>query len=160
MLRLEAEGFAEPHPACRTVVFEWSVWSGVGMGEELGVLEALSRQGVAPVAVPDGVAMFEALLAESTAPASVVVAGRFGPPPTVDLAVPTLPPLLFLDSITTFYPGVEIVGETHLASDQDPYLADHILSRTLLFPAVLGTRRWRRQHRRFAAARYPLCLRT
>ena len=36
------------------------------------------------------------------------------------------------------YPGIELVVDTDLSADSDPYLADHLLDGDLLFPAVLG----------------------
>ena len=40
------ERFAGEHPGCRCLTLEWSVWAGVGMGEQLGTLESLlARRG-------------------------------------------------------------------------------------------------------------------
>src|SRR5262249_14832480 len=43
------ERFQAENPDCRCLAVEWSVWSGVGMGERLGRGEALGRQGVTPL---------------------------------------------------------------------------------------------------------------
>lgn len=37
------------YPDCRSICLEWSVWSGVGMGERLSVVESLTRDGITPV---------------------------------------------------------------------------------------------------------------
>ena len=132
------ERFAESHPACRTFVPEWSVWSGVGMGETLGVVETLARQGVAALAAESAAQVFASLATARDAPASIVVASRFGDPPTVDLARPALPSFRFLDRILVFYPGIELVAEAALGPNTDPYLDEHALAGTKLFPAVLG----------------------
>ena len=36
----------ERNPDCRAICMEWSVWSGVGMGERLSVVEGLARKGI------------------------------------------------------------------------------------------------------------------
>jgi enediyne polyketide synthase len=43
---------AATYPQCRSLCMEWSVWSGVGMGERLSVVESLSREGIVPI-TPD-----------------------------------------------------------------------------------------------------------
>jgi enediyne polyketide synthase len=132
------ERFAAAHPACHALVPEWSVWSGVGMGEALGVIETLARQGVAALAAEPAAALFGSLATAQGVPTSVIIAGRFGDPPTVDLARPKLPPGRFLERVPVFYPGIELVAETDLNLATDPYLEEHALAGTALFPAVLG----------------------
>jgi enediyne polyketide synthase len=132
------ERFAASHPTCRALVAEWSVWSGVGMGEALGVVETLARQGVAALAAEPAAALFASLATVKGTSAPVIITGRFGDPPTVDLARPPLPPGRFLERIPVFYPGIELVAEADLSPLTDPYLADHALAGTPLFPAVLG----------------------
>ena len=132
------EQFAEAHPSCRAFVPEWSVWSGVGMGETLGAVETLARQGVAALAAEPAATLFASLATARDAPASVVITGRFGDPPTVDLARPPLPSFRFLERIRVLYPDIELVAEAVLHRNTDPYLDDHVLAGTKLFPAVLG----------------------
>jgi enediyne polyketide synthase len=69
---------ADRYPACRCLAIEWSVWSGVGMGERLAVLDALVRDGITPIPPDQGVAMLLALVADPGAPRLCVVAGRTG----------------------------------------------------------------------------------
>lgn len=134
----ETTRFAAAHPQCRCVALEWSVWAGAGMGERLGVLEALTREGIAPISVDDGVEILNAILATPRLPASLVVMGRAGGLPTISLEPRELPLARFVDSPLVHYPGVEIVADTELSADSDPYLADHLLDGDLLFPAVFG----------------------
>jgi enediyne polyketide synthase len=47
-MRQLVEQFAATYPACRTLVPEWSVWSGVGMGESLGVAHPPRAPGTRP----------------------------------------------------------------------------------------------------------------
>ncbi|MGD2113608.1 MAG: type I polyketide synthase, partial [Acidobacteriota bacterium] len=131
------EKTAGEHPECRFLTIEWSVWSGVGMGERLGRVEDLSRRGVMPIPPDEGIRWLRSLLAGG-ATGRVVVAGRFGRPDTLELARDALPLRRFLESPRAVYPGVELVVDTTLSAETDPYLVDHAYRGELLFPAVLG----------------------
>ncbi len=137
VLRRTVEDFAAAYPACRALCLEWSVWSGVGMGARLADLELLTRQGITPIPPDQGVAQLLDLLCRRTDPA-VIVAGRFGEPPTVQLARQELPLRRFLEHPRYFVPGVELVVDSTLSADTDFYLADHVYGGERLFPAVLG----------------------
>lgn len=132
------EGFAAENPACRCLCLEWSVWSGVGMGERLGRLEALAREGIGAIPPEVGVDWLERLLSARNPPVSVVVAGRFGAPPTLTLPPRELPLQRFLERPRVHYPGVELVVEAEISEGTDPYLADHVFRGERLFPAVMG----------------------
>ncbi|MER7707821.1 type I polyketide synthase [Kitasatospora sp. NPDC097605] len=130
--------FQRDYPDCRCLALEWSVWSGSGMGERLGVLEALVREGIEPIPTEDGVALLGRLLATpGTAPALVVM-GRAGGLPTINLEQRELPLLRFLERPQVHYPGIELVVDAELTGGGDRYLPDHLLDGDLLFPAVLG----------------------
>ena len=131
------EQFGSNHPNCRCVALEWSVWSGVGMGQRLGRVEALIQQGITPITPDEGVRILSHLLGHQL-PTAVVVAGRFGEPPTLSLAKPDLPLWRFLERPRVYYPGVELVVDAQISTDTDPYLNDHIFQKQRLFPAVLG----------------------
>jgi len=130
--------FQEEYPDCRCLALEWSVWAGTGMGERLGVLESLMREGIQPIPLDDGVAMLRQLLAATDTPTSVVVMGRAEGLPTITLEPGELPLLRFLDRPRVHYPGVELVVDADLTAGDDLYLADHELDGDLLFPAVFG----------------------
>jgi enediyne polyketide synthase len=136
-LALLTERFGREHPGCRCLTLEWSVWSGVGMGERLGTLESLIRRGITPIPPEVGVARLRDLLSRPIS-SSVVVAGRFGEPPTLEVERPELPLLRFLEKPRVFYPGIELVVDTVLSADTDPHLADHVFRGEPLFAAVLG----------------------
>ncbi len=125
-------------PDCRCLALEWSVWAGAGMGERLGVLEALARDGISPVSVDDGVDILLRLLTRDDLPTALVIMGRAGDLPTITLEPRELPLARFLDRPRVYYPGIELVVESELSADNDPYLPDHLLDGELLFPAVLG----------------------
>ncbi len=131
-------GLAQASPGCRYLALEWSVWSGAGMGEKLGVLESLVRDGISPISVDDGIEMLRRLLATPGTPSSLVVMGRAGGLPTISLEPRELPLTRFIDRPLVHYPGIELVADADLSADSDPYLADHLLDGDLLFPAVLG----------------------
>ncbi|MBT2212758.1 type I polyketide synthase [Actinomadura sp. NEAU-AAG7] len=129
---------AARHPRCRTLCLQWSVWSGVGMGERLDVAEALARDGITPITPDQGVRMLRRLVTDPDAPVDVVVSGRTGDIDTVRREAPEPPLLRFADRPLVRYHGAELVTEVDLNAGSDPYLADHRLDGDLLFPAVLG----------------------
>lgn len=132
------EEFQARHPRCRCLAMEWSVWSGVGMGERLGRMETLIAQGITPIPPDEGVRILCAALSCAKTPVALVVTGRFGEPPTIKFAETELPLWRFLERKRAFYPDVELVLDTALSLDADPYINDHIVQREKLFPAVLG----------------------
>lgn len=134
----ETVAFGRRFPRCRTVCTEWSVWSGVGMGERLSVVEALSREGVTPVTPEQGLAILLRLVNDPDVPGVVVISGRTEGIDTVSKDLPELPLLRFVDRVLVRYHGVELVSETDLNVGTDKYLADHRLDENLLFPAVFG----------------------
>ena len=131
-------GVAARYPGCRTVCIEWSVWSGIGMGEKLSVVEGLRRDGVTPINAEDGVRILRRLLADPDLPPVVVVSGRADGIDTIRREPRELPLLRFLERPLVDYPGVELVTEVELTAGTDRYLADHNLGGDLLLPAVLG----------------------
>ncbi len=137
-LAQRVESLAERYPACRCLSLDWSVWSGVGMGERLGSVESLLAEGVTPIPPDVGVELCCRLVSQPAVPAAVVVAGRFGRPLTLGFDLPELPFLRFLERAPVFVPGVELVAEAELSAATDPYLADHMFRGELLLPAVLG----------------------
>ncbi|MFC8849248.1 MULTISPECIES: SDR family NAD(P)-dependent oxidoreductase [unclassified Micromonospora] len=125
-------------PNCRTLCMEWSVWSGVGMGERLSVVESLTREGVVPLTPDQGIGILRRLLADPEAPPVVVISGRTQGIDTVQYDKPELPLLRFVERPLVRYHGVELVTEVELSAGTDLYLADHRLDGNLLFPAVFG----------------------
>ncbi len=136
--RLQAQLIERGSPECRCVALEWSVWSGAGMGEKLGVLESLIREGISPISLDAGIEMLRRVLATPAAPSSLVVMSRSGDLPTITLEPSELPLTRFIDRPRVHYPSIELIADAELSADRDPYLADHLLDGDLLFPAVLG----------------------
>ncbi|HEX6289018.1 MAG TPA: type I polyketide synthase [Herpetosiphonaceae bacterium] len=132
------ERFAAEHPACRCVAIEWSVWSSIGMGERLGRVAALRREGITPIPPDQGLDLFRRLLAQPLPTVAVVVTGRFGAIPTLQAEQPELPFLRFLEDPKVAVAGVELVVDVTLSRQSDPYLDDHVFRGERLVPAVVG----------------------
>ena len=130
--------FGQQWPSARVLALEWSVWSGAGMGERLGVVEALSREGITPISTEQGIAVLRRVLADPDAGPLLVISGRAQGMPTLSMPRQELPLARFVDRVLVHYPNVELVTEADLSVDNDPYLSDHLLAGDLLFPAVLG----------------------
>lgn len=130
--------FGQEHPAARVLALEWSVWSGAGMGERLGVVEALTRDGITPISTENGIAVLRRVLADPGAGPVLVVSGRAAGLPTLTFPEADLPLDRFVDQVVVHYPGIELITEAELSAGADPYLADHLLEGDFLFPAVLG----------------------
>ncbi|HEY0636181.1 MAG TPA: polyketide synthase dehydratase domain-containing protein, partial [Pseudonocardiaceae bacterium] len=137
MARLTTE-FGERNPQCRALCMEWSVWSGVGMGERLDVVESLNRDGVTAISPDQGVQIMRRLVSDPDSPTVVVISGRTEGIDTVRYSLPALPILRFVQKPLVRYHGVELVTEVELNAGTDLYLADHLLDGNLLFPAVFG----------------------
>lgn len=137
-LAYQTADVARTHPDCRSICVAWSVWSGVGMGERLAVVETLAREGITPVTPEQGIEILRTLLADPGTPELVLVSGRTGIIDTVRYHRPELPLLRFLERPLVDYPGTELVVEVTLDAVTDHYLDDHRLDGNLLLPAVLG----------------------
>jgi enediyne polyketide synthase len=132
------EEFARLHPQCRCLAFESSAWSGIGMAEKLGKIEALRSAGIVSIPPAEGVSWFRKLIAQKLPATSVVVSGRLGANSPIPIAPPQLPLLRFLERPRVHYPGVELIIEADLSTVSDPYLLDHVFRGQPLLPAVIG----------------------
>ncbi|MFF4378218.1 SDR family NAD(P)-dependent oxidoreductase [Kitasatospora sp. NPDC001547] len=130
--------FQQRYPKARALALEWSVWSGAGMGERLGVVEALIREGITPISTENGIQVLREVLADPSAGPVLVVSGRAGGLPTLATVRQELPLTRFVERVVAHHPGIELITETELTEGGDPYLTDHRLQDDLLFPAVLG----------------------
>jgi enediyne polyketide synthase len=136
-LARRTEEFGAKHPKCNAICIEYSVWSGMGMGERLGTMDALRRQGITPIAPDDAVRLMTNLAAAP--PASHVMAcGRLGDPATIRYADEAMPLYRFLEQPRFTIPGVELIADSEVSLRNDPYLVDHAFSGEPLLPAVVG----------------------
>ena len=131
--------FGEQHPHCRAVCIEYSVWSGMGMGERLGTMDMLRRQGITPIA-PDAATRLalDLAAAPNAGTYALMACGRLGDPPTIRFDAEAPPLLRFLEQPRVQIAGVELVADAELSSRNDPYLEDHAFGGEPLFPAVVG----------------------
>jgi enediyne polyketide synthase len=132
------EQLQQSNPACRCLSIEWSVWSGVGMAQRIGGIDKLVQAGITPITPDEGVSILHSLLTRRLPVVSVVVTGRYGALPTLNVKASDLPLLRFLEKPLVHYPGVELVADVQLSAEADPYLPDHAFQGERLFPAVLG----------------------
>ncbi|MBU8900206.1 SDR family NAD(P)-dependent oxidoreductase [Corallococcus sp. M34] len=137
-LTREVERWGAQRPACRCLCVEWSVWSGLGMGERLGRVEALAQRGIQAIPPEQGVAMLRALLATPTSPVAVMVTARMGAQPMLPAASGALPFLRFVEQVRVHQPGVELVVDIELSDGTDLSLDEHVFRGERLWPAVLG----------------------
>jgi enediyne polyketide synthase len=137
-LNLMVEDWQKEEAHCRCLNLEWSVWAGIGMGQNLGVLDSLIRQGIAPLSVDEAMEHLQSMLDWKQAPASVIVTGRFGSLPTLRFDSPDLPLLRFLEHPRIYYPGIELIADAELSVESDPYVTEHVFQGEQLFPAVMG----------------------
>lgn len=132
------EKFQGEHPHCCCLNLEWSVWSGIGMGERLGRVDTLLQQGITPIPPDTGIQILHSLLNQSLPTTSTVIAGRFGEPVTLKLPQPELPFLRFLEQKRVYYPEIELIVDAELSLENDPYLQDHVYQGEYIFPGVMG----------------------
>ena len=137
-MRVELERWAEAHPSCRTHLLEWSVWSGIGMGVRMDVLDGLRRQGVEPITPQRGVAALLDVLDDPDAPVTLLVTSRFPATPTLSVDGAGELWLRFAERPRVYTPGVEAVVEADLTLGADPYLDEHRIDGMPVLPAVVG----------------------
>jgi enediyne polyketide synthase len=133
-----AERWQKTHAHCRCLNLDWSVWAGIGMGQRLGVLDSLVRQGIVPLPMDDAIQQLQEMLAWKQAPSSSIITGRFGNLPTLKFDPPELPLMRFLEHARVYHPGIELIADAELSTDSDPYVTEHAFQGDQLLPAVMG----------------------
>jgi len=132
--------YAATHPGALALCLEWSVWSGVGMGESLGTIEHLKSSGVSPIGIAQGLDMLERALESDVAlPPRLTVCSRYGALPTFSMAkAPVRDAFRFTEKTISQFPGIELVSEAVLSMASDPYLDDHVYHGQRVLPAVMA----------------------
>lgn len=132
------EKYVTDHPECTGLNLEWTVWSGIGMGERLGTIERLQAMGVEPLPFDNAIEIFRKFAHQATG--TYCITSRFGQ--RLDLIGPVddqiQPPLRFADRRLIHYPGTELIYETTLHPGRDRYLRDHSVNGEMVFPGVVG----------------------
>lgn len=137
-MRHDLETWAEEHPEAKVHTIEWSLWSDIGMGERLGVVDRLRDQGVAAITPDAGAVAMLDVLTDDAAPSTVMLAGRFPATATLGLRTDGWPALRFAEEELVRVPGVETVLQARLSLGTDPYLDDHRVDGVPMLPAVIG----------------------
>jgi enediyne polyketide synthase len=137
-LGLAIERWQKSNAHCRCLNLDWSVWGGIGMGQRLGVLDSLVREGIAPLPVDAAIEQLKVMLAWNHAPISSIVTGRFGGLPTLKFEKTELPLMRFLEHIRVYHPGIELIADADLSTETDPYVTEHAFQGEQLLPAVMG----------------------
>ena len=132
------EDFAERHQETRCLALEWSIWSGVGMGERLGRVDTLAAMNIAAISPDEGLRSLFGILRSPDLPIRIFLSGRFGSPPTLAVEHRELPIGRFLENVREYTPGVELVVDAELSNESDPYFSDHEYRGDAIFPGVLG----------------------
>ncbi len=130
--------FAQLHPDIRCVCLDWSIWSGVGMGERLGRVELLAARNITAITPEQGIDWMMRAMEGPPGFDRVFVSGRHGSPPTLQHAECDLPVWRFLEHVREHTPQVELVTEAELSHESDPYLLDHVHGGTPILPGVMG----------------------
>lgn len=130
--------FKRHHPSIHCLSLEWSVWSEVGMGANLGKIESLINNGIIPIPVKDGIAEFISLINSETESCIVPIISRLGNICEFNnYSSKEIPFLRFLEKIRVYYPNVELVTDFELSEINDLYLGDHEFQGEKIFPAVM-----------------------
>ncbi|MEX2962328.1 SDR family NAD(P)-dependent oxidoreductase [Microbulbifer sp. TYP-18] len=127
------------HPETRCHVLEWSVWSEIGMGSADGMERQLSAIGVSSIPVETGLDILDALLRQQhPIPLRTLVCGRYAGLPTLKFASNRLPSHRFLQYVQHYHAGVELVADSELSFERDPYLKDHVYRGQCVLPTVIA----------------------
>ncbi len=138
-LENEIEKCANLFPQTKFLNIQWSVWGGTGMGQKLGVLEALKLKGIQPVSLDAGINFFITTLKHPPLANSIIATGRYGKLTTLHHKQEvSLTAYRFIETVSVLYPGIELIAECSLSPFTDPYLQDHIVEGKMLWPAVFG----------------------
>lgn len=127
------------HPEIHCLTMGYSVWGETGLGRKLGAVARLAVQGVQPLSTEEGVAAYLNALTRRNRRTSLVVTGPLDPALEAELYPPP-PPFewRYLERVRQWTPGVELIAETELDHDRDPYLSEHVYAGTPLFPGVMA----------------------
>lgn len=126
------------HPRMQVACPAYSVWSDVGMGAKLNVLEWLERQNVAAIPIDEGTRWFLECCGQPSVPVPLVVAAPMHGLPTWRQARGTdaASSLPYVDNRVVHEPGVALVSRPSLNPERDGWLTDHAFRGTLLFATV------------------------
>lgn len=126
------------HPEMRVACPAYGVWSEVGMGAKLNVLESLEGRNIAAIPIAEGIRWFLECCGQPDAPLPLVIAAPMHSLPTWRRARGTgaASGLPYVDDRVIHEPGVVLVSRPSLNPERQGWLADHAFRGTFLFPTV------------------------
>ena len=132
--------FRDRHNGTQVCSIAYSVWRDVGMGERMGVVEKLERQGITAVPVGEGVKRFVGLFLNDPGADQIIVSGKLSGIDTWRSLREqgNVNKLRFVKNLICDEPGVEIISRVRLSLDDDLYLNDHNFRGSYLFPTVFA----------------------
>jgi len=130
--------FKRAHPHVQVACPAYGVWSEVGMGSKLNVLESLERQNIAAISIEEGTRWFLECCGQPGIPLPLVIAAPMHGLPTWRQAHGTgsASGLPFVDDRVVHEPGRVLVSRPSLNPERDGWLADHSFRGTPLFATV------------------------
>ncbi|MBP9854375.1 MAG: SDR family NAD(P)-dependent oxidoreductase [Candidatus Omnitrophica bacterium] len=139
MLLLCVRAYKNKNENVQIIAPAFSVWDEVGMGVNLGSIEKLAEKGIGAIPVDEGVKRFCGLIEGDPSTDHVIITSRVPGLNTFQVKdFDPRPNLRFIEEINYHMPGVELIVQTHLNVQDDPYLLDHNWKGTILFPFVFG----------------------
>ena len=126
------------HPSMRIACLAYSVWSDVGMGAKLNVLESLERRNIAAIPVDEGTRWFLECCAQASVPLPLVIAAPMYSLPTWRQArgIASASGLPYVNDQVVHEPGVVLVSRPSLNPGRELWLNHHAFRGALLFPTV------------------------
>ena len=142
LLAEHAARLAEGWPRCRVLHMDWAPWAEPDFGHRpAGRPPAAPQPGLATaIPVEDGSRYLLSLLTTADMPARAAVHGRLGMPAPAALRPALAAPAArgrFGETVRVHYPGVELVADTRLSIQADPYLADYRIDDLPMLPAAM-----------------------
>jgi enediyne polyketide synthase len=138
MLAEQAARLAGGRPRCRVLHLDWAPWAEPDDGDPQ---QATPQPGqAAPIGAGEGSRYLLSLLATADMPASAAVHGRLGAPVPPAVRPGLAGPVArgrFGETVRVHYPGVELVADTRLSIQADPYLADYRIDDLPMLPAAM-----------------------
>lgn len=134
-LRRATEDLAT-HSAAKVLHMQWSIWSDIGMGQDLGVLDSMRRRGVIPISPEAGRRHFWQQLTQG-GPTTRLVMGRYPKQPTLEFATAAQTRALrYLEEVLTHIPETELTVSGELSAPTDKALQAHQIAGVSVLPTV------------------------
>lgn len=135
-LRVRTEELDHELVDAKVLHLQWSVWSEVGMGEKLGVLDSLRRIGVVPISPEAGRIQFSRQI-NSNGPVTRLIMGRFPGRETLRFPTTDTGSWRFIEDVVSIVPGTELIATAELSVPTDRALREHRIQEMPVLPAVL-----------------------